>query len=358
VSTAAVARPKEAHFAQIAAILQGWGMPAANAAETAEILGWADLHGIDSHGMSMLPMYGNWARQGRLAMDAKPTIVRESPVSALVDAGNGLGHVPAAFGMRTAIAKAKTSGIGVVSVRNTAHFGACGYYGMQAAEAGLIGMITTSATNLLVAPTFGAEARLGTDPWCLVAPGEPGRPFMLDMATTTVAFGRVRNKVNENLPAPAGWVLDPAGLPSTDPRDPAERGGFLTSLGGSPENASYKGYGLAMMADILAAGLSGGSFPSDPGHGKGPTTNLGHFFLALDPGLFRDAADFRADVARFAQSMRDTRPVDPARPVMVPGDPERATAAIRARDGIPVGAGLRAQIKALAEAAGADWLLG
>lgn len=346
------------HNAQIAAILRAWGMPETNAAETAEILGWADLHGVDSHGMSMLPIYGRGTHEGRVVLDAVPTIVKQTPVSALIDAGGGLGHVPAAFAMRTAIAKAKISGIGVVAVRNSAHFGACGYYGMQAADAGLIGMITTSASGIFVAPTFGAQAKLGTDPWCLVAPGEPGRPFMLDMATTTVAFGRVRNKDNEGLPTPAGWVLDPAGHPSTDPRDPGERGGFLTSLGGSPETSSYKGYGMAMMANILAAGLSGASFPSDPGHAKGPRIGLGHFLLAMDPGMFRDTEEFQTDVARFCAAMRATTPVDPARPVMVPGDPERATAKRRAVEGIPVGPGLLAQIRALADAAGAPWLLG
>jgi LDH2 family malate/lactate/ureidoglycolate dehydrogenase len=346
------------HFAQIAAILRAWGMPPAQADETAEILGWADLHGIDSHGMSMVPPYDVWRREGRLKLDAVPRIVRETPVSALVDGGGGLGHVPGAFAMRTAVAKAKVSGIAAVAVRNTSHFGACGYYGMMAAEAGLIGMITTTASGVRVPPTRGAEARLGTDPWCFVAPGEPGRPFMLDMATTTVAFGRVRNKSNEAVPAPPGWVLNNQGAPSTDPDDVVQRGGFLTSLGGSAENSSYKGYGLAMMADILAAGLTGASFPSDPDHARGPQLNLGHFFLAMDPSIFRDADAFRADVARFSDAMRTTRPVDPDKPVLVPGDPERATAARRRVEGIPMGAGLRAQIRTLAEASGADWLLG
>jgi LDH2 family malate/lactate/ureidoglycolate dehydrogenase len=353
-----VPTPPDAHFAQIAAILRGWGMPAANASETAQILGWADLHGIDSHGMSMLPPYDVWRREGRLALDAVPIIIRETAVSALVDGGGGLGHVPGAFAMRTAIAKARAVGIGAVAVRNTSHFGACGYYGLLAADAGMIGMITTTASGVRVPPTHGATARLGTDPWCFVAPGEPGRPFMLDMATTTVAFGRVRNKVNEGLPAPAGWLLDAHGAPSTDPTDVTDRGGFLTSLGGSAENSSYKGYGLAMMADILAAGLTGASFPSDPLHARGPQINLGHFFLAMDPAMFRDAADFRADVARFAEAMRDTPPLDPARPVLVPGDPERAIAAHRAAAGIPLGDGLRGQIRAIADAAGAAWLLG
>ena len=349
--------PYATHLAQITAILRGWGMPPDAAAETASALGYADLHGIDSHGMSMLPPYDVWRREGRLDLAAQPRVLKETPVSALVDAGGGLGHVPGAFAMRLAVAKASEVGIAAVVVRNTSHFGACGYYGLMAAEAGLIGMVSTTASGVRVPPTGGAAARLGTDPWCFAAPGEPGRPFLLDMATTTVAFGRVRNKANEGLPAPAGWVLDAAGRPSVDPCDVSERGGFLTSLGGTPENSSHKGYGLAMMADILAAGLAGESFPSDPGHARGERIGLAHFFLAMDPGLFRADDAFAADVGRFCHDMRATPAIDPARPVLVAGDPERATAALRLVDGVPMGQGLRGQIRALADAAGADWLL-
>ncbi|MBN8890889.1 MAG: Ldh family oxidoreductase [Rhodospirillales bacterium] len=351
--------PYATHRAQIAAILTAWGMPPEPAARTAEILGWADLHGVDSHGMSMLTQYDGWRREGRLDLAATPRIARESPVSALVEGGGGLGHVPADFAMRLAVAKARKVGMAAVSVRDSSHFGACGYYGLIAAEAGLIGIVTTTAAGVRVAPTFGAQAKLGTDPWCFAAPGEPGRPFLLDMATTTVAFGRVRNKANEGLAAPPGWVLTPEGGPSTDPADVTERAGFLTSLGGSAENASYKGYGLAMMVDILAGGLAGMSFPSDPDHTRRlPGIGLGHFFLAMNPEIFRDSGDFRADVARFCGQMRATTPIDPARPVLVAGDAERAIAARRLAEGVPVGAGLAARIRAIAEAAGAPWLLG
>ena len=358
-SDPASARPAALHRAQIEAILRAWGMPPAAASETADLLSWADLHGIDSHGISMLPHYDAWRREGRLNLDCRPRILRETAVSALVDGDGGLGHVPAAFGMRIAVGKARDSGIGVVSVRNSAHFGACGVYALMAAEAGLVGMVATTASGVRVAPTGGAEARLGTDPWCFAAPGEPGRPFLLDMATTTAAFGRVRNRANEGQPTPSGWVLTADGLPSTNPLDVVARGGFLTSLGGSRENASYKGYGLAMMVDILAGGLSGATFPSDTLHAKGPgPVNIGHFFLALDPGLFGDPTGFAAGVGRFCDAMRATRPIDPGQPVLVAGDPERAKADDRRRLGIPVGRGLLAQVKAIAAAAGAPWLLG
>ena len=128
--------------------------------------------------------------------------------------------------MDLAIAKAKTSGIGVAVVSNSAHFGACGFYALMAVEAGLIGMVATSASGIQVAPTFGAQARLGTDPIAFAAPGRPGKPFLLDMATTTVAAGKIRNKANENLPTPLGWLVTAEGKPSTDPRE-VSKGGFI-----------------------------------------------------------------------------------------------------------------------------------
>jgi LDH2 family malate/lactate/ureidoglycolate dehydrogenase len=193
----------EKHRAQLKAILSAWGMPENNAETTAEILSWADLHGVDSHGISMLPGYDRLRRSGRANMAARPRIIKETPVSALVDGDGGLGHVPARFAMRVAIDKAKQSGMAITAVRNSAHFGATGYYTLMAAEEGLIGMGCTGASSVQVAPTFGKEAKLGTDPWSFATPTADGRPFLLDMATTTVAAGRIRNKANEGLPLPA-----------------------------------------------------------------------------------------------------------------------------------------------------------
>ncbi|MBV8615430.1 MAG: Ldh family oxidoreductase [Acetobacteraceae bacterium] len=350
--------PYAAHRAQIKAILGAWGMPEENAEQTSEILAWADLHGVDSHGISMLPGYDRLRRQRRARMDARPEIVRETPVSALIDGGGGLGHVPARFAMCMAIDKARRAGLAAVAVRNSAHFGACGFYTLMAAEAGLVGMAATSASGIQVAPTFGRQARLGTDPWSFAAPSADGAPFLLDMATTTVAAGRVRNKANENETCPPGWVLTRDGLPSTDPLEASRKGGFLTSLGGSPESSSYKGYGLAVMVNILSSCLSGATLITDPLHTKKPHgQDIGHFLMAIDPGLFRDPAEFQADVARFLGDLRATEPLDPARPVMVAGDPQRRLAARRMAEGIPVGPGLLAQVRQIAQASAAPWLL-
>ena len=143
------------HRAQLKAILLAWGMPADNAEATADILSWADLHGVDSHGISMLPGYDRLRRSGRANMEARPRIIKETPVSALVDGDGGLGHVPARFAMRVAIDKAKEAGMAIAAVRNSAHFGATGYYTLMAAKEGLIGMACTGASSIQVAPTFG-----------------------------------------------------------------------------------------------------------------------------------------------------------------------------------------------------------
>jgi len=350
--------PYEKHRAQLKAILLAWGMPEDNAETTTDVLSWADLHGVDSHGISMIPGYDRQRRSGRANMTARPRIIKETPVSALVDGEGGLGHVPARLAMQVAIDKAKQSGIAITAVRNSAHFGATGYYTLMAAREGLIGMACTSNSLAQAAPTFGKEAKLGTDPWSFAAPTADGRPFLLDMATTTVAAGRIRNKANEGLLCPPGWVLDKDGQPSTDPAEAREKEGFLTSLGGSPGGSSYKGYGLAAMVNILASCLSGSTLITDPMAGKKPQGNdIGHCFIAIDPDLFRDRDEFTADVTRFCNDLRATKPMDPAQPVMVAGDPQWNYAATRMQEGIPVGAGLLNQIRQVAQASAAPWLL-
>ena len=192
------------HRAQIKAILLGWGMPEENAETTSEILSWADLHGVDSHGISMIPGYDGLRRSGRAKMDARPKIVQGD---AGVRAGGWrrrAGPCAGAFrhvgGDRQGEERRAWRS---PWCSNSAHFGAAGFYSLMAAKQGLIGMSCTSASGIQVAPTFGKQARLGTDPWSFAAPSADGVPFLLDMATTTVAAGRIRNKANER-PADAG----------------------------------------------------------------------------------------------------------------------------------------------------------
>lgn len=352
--------PLETHRRQIETILVAWGMPQKNAAITAEIMADADLRAIDSHGLSMLTVYEQNLKDGHLTLDAEPVIVSETPVTAVVDAQGGLGYVPSAFAMNLAIDKALRNGIGAVAVRNSAHHGAMQWYVRMAAARGVMGISTTTTSNRCAPPTFGLQSKLGTDPWAFAAPTGDDAPFVLDMATTTVAQGRVRNKVNEGVPAPAGWVLDGKGNPSDDPANGISGGpGFMAHLGGTPEGASHKGYGLAAMVNILAAGLSGALISPHPERDRRKgTMDIGHFFMAIAPDPFRPREEFQQVVRAFCDDLRATPPADPARPVMVPGDPERIAAARRGREGIPVGPGLLAKVREIAERAGVPFVLG
>src|SRR5437660_6509966 len=159
--------PYATHRRQLELILSAWGMDEPTAAGTAEIMSWADLHGIDTHGISMIPPYDERRRAGKVDTSALPSVSRHTPVSALVDGGGGLGHPAARLAMAIAVDKAKTTGVGIVPVRNSAHFGACGFYALMAVEAGLIGTVTTSAAGSQVTPPNRAQARLRTDPLAL-----------------------------------------------------------------------------------------------------------------------------------------------------------------------------------------------
>ena len=167
-------KPFATHRAQIESILLGWGMQAVHAARTADVMAWADLRGVDSHGLSMLTVYDARRQLGRLNIKSNPRIIAETPAAVLVDGDGGLGHMPSIIAMEAAMAKARQVGVAIGSVRNSAHFGPAGYYSNMAAEAGLIGIGCTSASGIQVAPTGGAEAKYGTDPWTFAAPGREG----------------------------------------------------------------------------------------------------------------------------------------------------------------------------------------
>ena len=349
-----IVHPVEAHRRQIEVIALAWGMRERDAATVADVLTYADLNGIDSHGFSMLPSYDIQRRNGSLDMLAEPDVVKETPVSAVVDANRAMGHPAGLFSLELAMEKARSRGMAVVVVRNSGHYGACGFYTKMATEQGFLAMSTTTTPGVSVAPSGGAEPKLGTDPWSMAAPGAPGLPFLLDMATTTVASGRVRNKFIEKQELPRGWINNKDGQPSTDPADFMERGGYHTPLGGTPDGSNHKGTGLAAMARIVSAGLSGSPLLLDK---VSKRREIAHFFFVLDPALFRPLDEFTDAIASFTETLRQTRPVDPEKPVMVAGDPERKYAAERQRHGIPVTPNLFAKVRKLAEECGAPWVL-
>jgi LDH2 family malate/lactate/ureidoglycolate dehydrogenase len=345
---------------QIANVLSGLGMPADQVSITADAMVDADACGIDTHGISLLVTYDDRCTAGTLTINPTIELVHETAVSAVFDAGGGLGYVPGVAATELAIAKAREIGMAGVAVRNSNHFGAAGYYTRMMAAAGLIGMSGTNGAGGRAAPTRGKEAKLSTNPLAFAAPTRRNPVFHLDMATTTIAAGKIRVKANENLPIPVGWVNDENGAPLTDPTlyDLGSRYA-LTPLGGTEEGSSFKGYGLSAMVEILSVGLSGASLVTSEGHGtRTPgTMDIGHFFLAIDPRSFRTAGEFEDDMDSLIDDLHATAPVDPGRPVLVAGEREDAIRRERAVTGVPVPPGLREKIREIASRAGATFLL-
>ncbi|HEV7264529.1 MAG TPA: Ldh family oxidoreductase [Falsiroseomonas sp.] len=356
--------PAETCRAQIVSVLSAWGMDPATVQVTAEVMVETDLAGVDSHGISMLMDYDESRQKGRLNLTARPRVVRESPVTALVDADAGLGHPASVMAMELAILKAKATGVGVVTVRNSHHFGAAGHYAAMAPKHGLLGLVTSATRTIGVVPTRASVPVLGTNPIAFAAPASRNRPFRLDMATSTVAANKVRVYGLRGKDLPAGWVLDGQGQPITD-ADAAwkvikeQPEGGLTPVGGTAEMASHKGYGLGMMAHILGGVLSGASFSpirvrtqrlQDP-------DNIGHFFMALDPSAFREEGAFESDLDDAIDVLHATPSADPALPVLVAGDPEAESRERRLREGIPISPTLAAQLRGVAERAGVPCLM-
>ncbi|GAC1403598.1 MAG: Ldh family oxidoreductase [Candidatus Velthaea sp.] len=349
---------------QILAVLGAWGMPDDLRATTADVMVDTDLSGIDSHGISMLIMYDEMRAAGTIAFNARPAIVRENAVTASIDAGAGLGHAASVMAMSLAIDKALANGLGAVSVTNSHHFGAAGYYARMAAARGVIGMVTTASRVVSVVPTRASVPVMGTNPIAFAAPAGRNAPFVLDMATSTVAANKVRVYAHRGDPLPAGWVLDADGEPICDAQEAfatifEREAGGLTPVGGTADLGSHKGYGLSVMAHILGGTLAGGSFsplrvmkqkPGDP-------DNIGHFFLALDPGAFGDAQRFADDLDDVIDVLHATPAIDPQRPVLVAGDPESRMRSERLERGVPLSPALADKLRRVCERAGTPYIL-
>ena len=343
---------------QIRAVFLSWGMRPEPVETAVDLMVEADLRGIDSHGVGMLPTYDQRRRDGKIDPLAEVRTLQEGPVLTLVDAGHGIGHPPARFAMERACSKAALAGLGVSVVVHSNHFGAAGVYSTIAAEHGLVGFACTGTTQRAVVPTGGREPRFSTNPVAFAAsPGE-GAPFSLDMATSTVAVGKVNIARRAGNPLPEGWAVRPDGLPETDAGAAFNaRPKRLTPLGGNRTLGSHKGYGLAMMVDILASVLGGANVGGiDLATGEpGRFIEVGHFFLALDPAFFNDG--FAAGLGGLMAGLRATPAIDPDRPVFVPGDPEHAARRERLRTGIPMTETLFEEIRAVAAGSGAPFLL-
>lgn len=340
---------------QLALIFEAWGLPSSEAAVTAEVLTLADLMGIDSHGITLLPFYEELIRSGRLEPKAHIQVARSFGATAVIDGGGGLGQAPSIRAMDLAIEKARVFGIGAVGVRNSNHYGAAGVYALRAAEAGFIGLSTSAVYKPSIVPIFGREPRLGTNPIAFAAPGRNNRPFLLDMATSTIAIGKLKLAAREGKSLPEGWALDQEGQPQHDPEQ-ALMDRLMTPLGGSRALGGHKGYGLAAMVEVLSTLLPGASYAPlrDP---QAPRFDVGHFHMAIHPDAFREAGEFAGDLDAFIDCLHATHPADPGQPVLAPGDPEHDTLERRSREGIPVPHSLMRSVEAIARECGADFLL-
>lgn len=343
-------------------MLAVWGLPEDRQQLISGLMVEADLRGIDSHGIGMLPHYEVRRLDGKIFPDAAPKVVTDSPAFCVVDAGHGLGHAPGALAMGMAIEKAQTMGVGLGLVKRSNHYGAAGVYATMAAEQGLIGLSMTGTSQRSIVPTFAKEPMYSTNPIACAVPAGDRPPFVLDMATSTVAVGKLDIYRRLGKPLPEGWALDEAGGVRTDAQTAFDaRPRRMTPLGGDRERGSHKGYGLAIMVDILSSVLTGMHFGAhDLKTGKtGQHHMIGSFFLALDPEFFRDErGDFSADMDALIDLLKATPPVDPDQPVMVAGEPERIARAERERDGIPVSDTLLEELRRTAETSGAAYLLG
>jgi LDH2 family malate/lactate/ureidoglycolate dehydrogenase len=324
------------------AVFGHFGVGADDAETAADVLIKSDLRGIDSHGVARLHTYFEMLALGRINPKPSIRVVREKASVATVDGDNGLGLVVGPKANEIAMDKAERYGSGWVSVCNTNHFGFAGYYPLQALERDLIGWAMTNSTKL-VAPLWGAEKMLGTNPIAIAFPGHQEPSVVIDMATSAVAYGKIEIALRKNESIPNGWIVDKEGRNTTDPRDMIN-GGAQLPLGSSREMGGHKGYGLASMVDILCGVLSGANWgPFAPPFalrqeipersvGKG----IGHFFGAIEIDGFIDKDEFKKQIDEWIHVFRKTKPAPGTNGPLIPGDPEREAEAIRSKEGIPL----------------------
>lgn len=348
--------------AQAAAILSAWGMASENVALTSEAMLDCDLRGISTHGISLLQLYEKWRADGGFNLGARDEVLGDGPATAAIDAQGGLGFPVSVRAVRLACEKARATGLAAVTVRNSRHFGAAGYYARLGAAEGMILFVASSTKVVCVVPPGAGSSVLGTNPLAYGIPRAGTHPIVFDMATSTAAGNKIRMFQIDGKAVPEGWVVDGQGQPVTDP-DHAARivydgaPGGLTPLGSTPQMGAFKGYGLALLGHFLGGTLAGGTFSGARGEDKPKGDNIGHFFLALDPARFRDLVDFHSELDLVDRTLRGTPPVDPRRPILMPGDVEEALAARRATEGVPLTRALTDQLRKISDAAGADFIL-
>jgi LDH2 family malate/lactate/ureidoglycolate dehydrogenase len=335
----------------VSASFEKLGVPKPDADIAANVLVQADLRGVDTHGVIRFQpraWYVKWLKEG--SMTAKPNfrIVAEKTSTALLDADHGMGMVAGHRAMEIAIRKAEDSGVGIVTVRNSRHFGMSAYYAMLALPHDMIGIAMTNASRQVV-PTFGRDARYGTNPICFAVPAKDQRPFVLDMATNTAAAGKLEVAVRLGKAIPAGWALNEKAEPTTDPRV-AQQARRLLPLGGSRESGSHKGYGLGIVVEILCGVLTGTITALNPNQEP-----RGHFFGAINPNAFRPVAEFKADMDRLIGELKSTPTIEGQSRVYVAGEIEFETAEERSERGIPLHSSVLKGLREVGELVGVPY---
>jgi LDH2 family malate/lactate/ureidoglycolate dehydrogenase len=318
------------------------GMGEADAAATVWPLIDAEAMGIATHGLIRVPAYAKRLRLGGIEAKAEISVERRAPSLALVDGGNGTGTAIATRALDAALEMAADTGIAYAGCRHSNHCGALMPYGLKAAEAGFVFLGGTNASTTMP-PWGGAEARIGNNPLCIAAPIEDGAHFLLDMAMSVAARGKIRAALAAGAPIPADWAVDDGGRPTTDPAAALE--GFLSPMGG------HKGSGLSQAIDILSGVLSGAQFLSGISswvdHPERPS-NIGHFFVLLDPGRLIGKDAFTEAMARFRDTILTTPPADPAQPLRLPGQAEQDRRRKAIAEGMTLPKKLVEEIEALA----------
>jgi L-2-hydroxycarboxylate dehydrogenase (NAD+) len=325
-------------------VFRGMGVPDEDAEICTDVLLDADLKGIDTHGVNRLkPVYYDRVKNGLQSPVTRLDVVREGPTTAVVDGNNGMGMVVAKRSMDLCIEKAREFGMGMVAARNSTHFGIAGYYAEMAAKRGLIGITGTNARPS-IAPTFGVEPMLGTNPLTFAFPTDEEFPFSLDCATSIIQRGKVELYARKGEKLPPGLVIRNDGSTSTDPDeilgDLLSGEAALLPLGGmGEETAGYKGYGYATVVEILSASLQSGYFLKAING-----VNLGHFFIAIDVSAFTDLDDFKKTTGDILRSLRAAKKAPGADRIYTAGEKEYFTSLERRVEGVPINASVQAEL--------------
>jgi LDH2 family malate/lactate/ureidoglycolate dehydrogenase len=319
-----------------------FGVPEPDAKKASEVLILSDLRGIDSHGVARLHTYFDMLSLGRINPKPNVKIIRERKSVCTVDGDNGLGLVVGPKANEIAMDKAEQFGSGWVSVCNTNHYGIASYYSLEALKRDMLGWSMTNSTKL-VAPLWGAERMLGTNPISIAFPGKKNKPIVVDLATSAAAYGKIEIAKRKGKTIPRGWIINSDGDMTEQPEDMIN-GGALLPLGSERELGGHKGYCLSAMVDILTSVLSGANWgPFAPPFalrqeipsrsvGKG----IGHFFGAMQIEGFMDVDEFKQRIDEWIEVFRNTKPVKGQKAVLIPGDPEHEEEAIRRKEGIPL----------------------